>query len=94
MKSAPELDPGWLRRLDARIDAPPANPRSPLLLLTAGEARGATIGSIESELALQLAAAGYPLRDAGSSWNIELPASRNGCRRISTYPAGATNCWR
>jgi 8-oxo-dGTP pyrophosphatase MutT (NUDIX family) len=67
------LNPEWLRRLAERTDQPPENPRSPLVLMIAGEPRGWTIGSIESTLALELAAAGYPLRDSGESWDIELP---------------------
>jgi 8-oxo-dGTP pyrophosphatase MutT (NUDIX family) len=74
MTLRPMLDADWLLALSQRIDAAPAVPRSPLMLWAAEDLRGATIGSIDSTLALQLAAAGYPLRDDSDVWTIELPS--------------------
>ena len=72
---APESlpDPAWLRRLRERLDQPPARRRAPLLLGVGDQTGAATIGSIESTLALRLAAAGLPLRGAGDGWQIEVP---------------------
>jgi 8-oxo-dGTP pyrophosphatase MutT (NUDIX family) len=72
MTTRPALDADWLRLLAQRIDTAPSAPRLPLALLVAGEPRAATIGSIESSLATQLAGAGYPLRGDGDRWTIEL----------------------
>jgi 8-oxo-dGTP pyrophosphatase MutT (NUDIX family) len=50
-----ELDPEWLRRLRARLDAPPTRPRVPLELVAAGRFE---IGTVEPALAERLAHAG------------------------------------
>ena len=66
------MNPDWRQRLRARIDVPAAAPRVPLALVM-GEGPPQVIGSIESGLALELAGAGMPLRDAGEAWQIEVP---------------------
>ena len=63
----------WLERLRERLDQPPAPPRVPLALAVGGATPPAVIGSIEATLALRLAAAALPLRDAGDAWRIEVP---------------------
>jgi len=63
----------WLRTLRERLDQPPAQPRAPLGLAVGSALAPAVIGSIESTLALELAGAGLPLRDAGDAWHIEVP---------------------
>lgn len=65
------IDPDWLRRLAARLDMPPLRPRVPLALAVAGAA-ARVVGSVESELALDLAGAGFALRDTGAAWQLDL----------------------
>jgi len=67
------MNEAWLQRLRERLDQPPVRPRAPLALGVGGTGRPIVVGSIEATLALQLAAAGLPLRDAGAAWQIELP---------------------
>ena len=67
------LDPSWLQRLEAQVDAPPVAPRAPLGVLVGASPSAAVIGSIDATLALRLAGAGLPLRDSGEAWQIEVP---------------------
>ncbi len=64
------LSSKWLPGLRRSADLPPARPRLNLLL----DESGGSIGSIESELAQRLAAAGLPLRPDGSACRIGGPA--------------------
>ena len=68
----PAVDADWSSALRRRIDLPPERPRLPLTLQVGGAAARA-IGSIEADLARELAAAGLALRDAGATWQIEAP---------------------
>ena len=68
------MNTNWLQHLRGRLSEPPERPRVPLALVTADRAPE-VFGSIEPALAAELAAAGLPLRDAGSAWCIELPAA-------------------
>jgi 8-oxo-dGTP pyrophosphatase MutT (NUDIX family) len=76
------LNEAWLARLRQRLDAPPLQPRAPLAIAVGGAVPVAIIGSIEATLALELAGAGLPLRDAGDAWQIEVPASANATQAI------------
>jgi 8-oxo-dGTP pyrophosphatase MutT (NUDIX family) len=69
------IDPDWLRRLAERIECAPLRPRLSLGVSSGDDRRGAVIGSLESSLALDLAAAGMPLRNTDESWCFELPAA-------------------
>ena len=60
------IDPSWLSDLQARADAPPAQPRAPLGLLRSE----AIIGSIEPRWAELLIAAGLPLRPGAHGWVV------------------------
>lgn len=72
----------WLTRLRQRLDAPPRQPRAPLAVRLGEAVPVSVIGSIEATLALELAGAGLPLRDAGDAWQIEVPESRNAAQAI------------
>ena len=67
------VNAAWLQRLHERLDEPPSQPRTPLALAVGSALPVAVIGSIEATLALDLAGAGLPLRDAGDAWQIEVP---------------------
>lgn len=68
-----KMNEDWLTRLRQRLDAPPRQPRAPLTIAVGDAVPASIIGSIEATLALQLAGAGLPLRDAGDAWRIEVP---------------------
>lgn len=68
-----KVNEDWLTRLRQRLDAPPLRPRAPLAVRLGDAGPVSIIGSIEATLALELAGAGLPLRDAGDAWQIEVP---------------------
>lgn len=68
------IDPLWLDALRQRLDMPPSRPRTPWGVAVAG-ADPAIVGSLETDLALDLAGAGLALRDAGDAWRLEVPGA-------------------
>ena len=82
------IDAAWWDRCVRLVDAPPERARLPLrwvdhrgacpaTMPSCKDLRERRIGSIESSVALALAGAGAPLRDAGDAWQIEAAASES-----------------
>lgn len=71
MNSA-HLDPAWVRRLQARLDLPPARPRLDWLLKL-GDSSPRIVGSIESALAHALIQAGIAMHEVPTGWQLDLP---------------------
>ena len=89
-----DLDADWLARLKQRLDAPPPQPRAPLAVAVGSALPAAIIGSIEATLALELAGAGLPLRDAGDAWQIEVPETPNAAQAIDAALAAIAHWLR
>jgi 8-oxo-dGTP pyrophosphatase MutT (NUDIX family) len=70
----PVLDPIWLRQLSQQLERSPHAPRAALSLAVAGRTSVA-VGSIEKPLATRLASSGFPIKDVGDSWHLELPSA-------------------
>ena len=92
------IDRAWFELLTSRIDAPPAQPRV-RLDLNVGAQTYRAVGSVESTLALDLAGAGFPLRDAGSAWQFEFAtaeAVNPAFAAVATWlrATGKASAWR
>ncbi|MDP9043676.1 MAG: NUDIX domain-containing protein [Pseudomonadota bacterium] len=92
------LDADWMLQCQARHDLPPARPRVPLALAIGRDA-GRVVGSLEPELATELAGTGRLRRGPGSAWHLEVRSAADvnsawAALADSLLRAGRVSGWR